>query len=174
MSSHNAQSPQIIQIVGYKNTGKTTMVCRLTERFAEAGYKVGTIKHDAHHFQIDTPDTDTWKHQAAGAHITAISSSERSAVLYQQSQSLDELIVAMNASVDIILIEGFKDAIYPKVIMIRSASDFELIAKLYNPLAVALWPEMHAQAENEQIRVPIVNYNDIEQLFTLIDTRLQL
>ncbi|MDF2834525.1 MAG: molybdopterin-guanine dinucleotide biosynthesis protein B-like protein, partial [Paenibacillus sp.] len=59
--------PAVIQVVGYKNTGKTTIVCQLTSLLKEAGYKVGTIKHDAHEFRMDHPGTDTWKHQQSGA-----------------------------------------------------------------------------------------------------------
>lgn len=160
--------PLIVQIVGYKNTGKTTLVCRLTERYKQAGYKVGTIKRDAHDFQIDTPGTDTWKHQEAGADMTAITSSERTAVLMRHPVPLDQLIAQMS-EVDVILIEGFKDAAYPKIIMIRSAPDLELLQSLQNPLAAAVWPES-CLAESAGLTVTAIEVNHIEQLYQKVQS----
>lgn len=59
--------PNVLQIVGYKNTDKTTLIERLTERLTALGYRVGTIKHDAHRFEVDHAGTDSWRHRQAGA-----------------------------------------------------------------------------------------------------------
>ncbi|MDQ6423378.1 molybdopterin-guanine dinucleotide biosynthesis protein B [Paenibacillus sp. LHD-117] len=132
--------PAVIQVVGYKNTGKTTLVCRLTELLKLASYKVGTIKRDAHDFRMDTPGTDTWKHQAAGADITAISSDSRSAILMNESATLGQLLSNMN-SVDIVLVEGFKHESHPKLVLVRNEEDAELLGSLSHVAAVVLWPE---------------------------------
>lgn len=161
-----SRTPLIFQIVGYKNTGKTTLVCRLTERFKQAGYKVGTIKHDAHDFQMDTPGTDTWKHQAAGADITAITSSVKTAIIKQLPEPLDRLIEQMTEA-DVILIEGFKAASYPKIIAIRSAADYELLEQLSCPLAAAVWPEAGSPASANPI-VPAIDINQIDQLYHML------
>lgn len=176
MAQQTKQHPPIIlQIVGYKNTGKTTWVCRLTEIFKRAGYRVGTIKHDGHDFQMDQPGTDTWRHQAAGADITAISSSQRTAILKQQSQSLEELITAMADAVDVIFIEGYKNASYPKVILIRDSSHFTLALELSQPIALALWPD--AEQEGIQLSrkqkdpfasIPQITINDYEKIIPLL------
>jgi len=157
----------IVQIVGYKNTGKTTMVCRLTEQFKQAGYKVGTIKHDAHSFDMDRPGTDTWLHQAAGADMTAISSSAQSAILYRESLSLEEMIIAMD-SADIILIEGYKNAAYPKLLLLRTAEDLELLQMLNGIAAIAVWPEaMPLIAPLLPLEWPVADINDGDKLFEL-------
>ncbi|WP_138752846.1 molybdopterin-guanine dinucleotide biosynthesis protein B [Paenibacillus sinopodophylli] len=162
--------PLIIQIVGYKNTGKTTMVCRLTEHFKYSGYKVGTIKRDAHDFQMDTPGTDTWKHQAAGADITAITSTKRTAILKPHTESLDQLLAQMS-EVDIVLVEGFKDASYPKIIMVRTASDIDLLHQLDNPLAAAFWPEA-STFFSDIPSFPAFEINQTEQLYKKIQSLL--
>lgn len=156
----------IIQIVGYKNTGKTTLVCRLTERFKHAGYKVGTIKRDAHEFQIDKPGTDTWKHQAAGADITAITSPRRTAIMKAFPESLEQLIEQMPEA-EVILVEGFKDAAYPKIITIRSAADCGLLQQLKNPLAAAVWTEAASAASVSPV-VPIFNIDQVDELFQTV------
>jgi molybdopterin-guanine dinucleotide biosynthesis protein B len=167
MQSSSARQQLIIQVIGYKNTGKTTLVCRLTERFKQSGYKVGTIKRDAHDFQIDKPGTDTWKHQAAGADITAITSSTRTAIMKAYSESLEQLISQMPEA-DIVLIEGFKDAAYPKVIMIRSEADHELFKIAKNKVVAALWPEARLP-ELTGSSIQAIAVDQIEELFqTLI------
>ncbi|OMF38882.1 molybdopterin-guanine dinucleotide biosynthesis protein B [Paenibacillus sp. FSL H8-0548] len=161
-----ANSQLIIQVIGYKNTGKTTLVCRLTERFKREGYKVGTIKRDAHDFQIDKPGTDTWKHQAAGADLTAITSASRTAIMKAYPESLEQLIAQMTEA-DVILIEGFKNAPYPKIIMLRSEADFVLLAPASNPIAAAIWPELCA-AHIKDCSTPMIAIDDTDQLFQMI------
>jgi len=58
---------KIISVVGYKKTGKTTLVGHLVKALKRHG-PVGTIKHLNEH-NINTPDTDTWKHAEAGADV---------------------------------------------------------------------------------------------------------
>ena len=49
----------IFAISGYKNSGKTTMIENLIPILTGYGYKVATIKHDAHDFEPDVPGTDS-------------------------------------------------------------------------------------------------------------------
>lgn len=135
-----AHEPVVIQIVGYKNTGKTTLVCRLIELLKREGYKVGTVKSDGHDFQMDTPGTDTWRHQTAGADVTAITSPRRSAILHNEAASLDQLLSHMH-HVDFVLVEGFKHERYPKLVLVRTDTDAELLNSLRHVIAVVAWPE---------------------------------
>lgn len=168
-------SPLIIQFAGYKNTGKTTWVCRMTEKFKQAGCRVGTIKHDAHDFQMDMPGTDTWKHQASGADITAISSSQRSAIIKRTTENVDTLIAAIRDEVDVILIEGFKSADYPKVILAREASHLSLLEQLSQPVALVCWPEAQSSdsLNNERLSVPQFALDDYDAVFQLLKANLR-
>jgi molybdopterin-guanine dinucleotide biosynthesis protein B len=128
--------PKVLQIVGYKNTGKTTLVCRLISKFTQLGLQVGTIKHDgAHDFTIDYPGTDTWKHRQAGAQTMAITSRQRTAWIRQQPTPLKQLIAIM-PDMDVILVEGFKAEPYPKVVVLKSEAELELIHQVSNIVAV--------------------------------------
>lgn len=168
-------TPLIIQFAGYKNTGKTTWVCRMTERFKQAGRRVGTIKHDAHDFQMDTPGTDTWKHQASGADVTAITSSKRSAIIKHTAETLEALIESMKNEVDVILVEGFKSADYPKVILAREAFHLELLEQLSQPIALVCWPEARNGARSfpQRPAVPEFGLDDYEAVFQLLEARLR-
>lgn len=168
------KSPLIIQFTGYKNTGKTTWVCRMTERFKQAGCRVGTIKHDAHDFQMDMPGTDTWKHQTSGADVTAISSSTRSAIIKQKAEPLEDLIEAIIDEVDIILVEGFKSANYPKVILASETAHLGLLEQLTHPIALVYWPEastleVETTAAAIHPAVPTFALDDYDGVFQLLE-----
>lgn len=118
--------PPIIQVVGYKNSGKTTFLCRLIEELRVLGYKVGSVKHDAHDFDMDHEGRDSWKLYEAGAEAVAITSSKKSAVIRRTPLSLQELAAAM-PEVDLVVAEGFKTEPYPKVVLLRGQEDEELL-----------------------------------------------
>ncbi|WP_240548351.1 molybdopterin-guanine dinucleotide biosynthesis protein B [Paenibacillus lignilyticus] len=160
-------TPFVLQIVGYKNSGKTTMVTLLTKLLKQAGYTVGTAKHDAHDFTMDTPGTDTWRHQEAGADITAISSSARTAIISARAEPLSALLTHMQ-HVDIVLVEGFKQEHYPKLILLRSPEDESLLT-LTNPIMTAVWPQANPRLLPH---VPHFDINDIPAIYNHLLTHL--
>lgn len=149
--------PFIFQIIGYKNTGKTTLVCRLTSLLKEAGYKVGTIKHDAHRFQMDHPGTDTWKHQQSGADMTAITSPAGTALVSRHPSGLEQLIELM-IHADYVLVEGYKRENYPKILLVKNEEDLGLAQSVSRLAAIALWPEA---AVNDSIRRTLASIDGI-------------
>ncbi|HUC90792.1 MAG TPA: molybdopterin-guanine dinucleotide biosynthesis protein B [Paenibacillus sp.] len=160
-------SPLIVQIVGYKNTGKTTLVCRLVERFKADGRVVATLKHDAHAFDMDRPDTDTWRHRRAGADMTAIASPDRTAILYEQTTGPDELVAAVTArGAEIVIVEGFKAAGYPKLVLIKRTEDAELLHRLSSPAAAIVWPD--ALLPDPPAGLPVLRIDDIDAIYTLV------
>jgi molybdopterin-guanine dinucleotide biosynthesis protein B len=128
----------VLQIVGYKNSGKTTLICQLIKQLSEKGLRVGTIKHDSHELRLDAQGTDTWKHSEAGAHTVAITSKKKTAIFKQQATPLSYLLTAMPEP-DFILVEGFKHEHYPKILMIKKEDDLPLIDQLSNIIAIVSW-----------------------------------
>ena len=116
----------ILQLVGYKNSGKTTLLIALLRRFRAEGFTVAAVKHDAHDFDYDRPGTDTWRMAEAGADFVAITSPHRTAWTTARPASLDELI-GHAAHADLVLVEGFKDAPYPKLVLLRGKEDWPLL-----------------------------------------------
>lgn len=133
-----AGSPAVCQIVGYKNTGKTTLICELIPLLRSRGCTVAVIKHDGHEFDMDHEGTDTWKQRQAGASAVAITSGMRVAKIEERASSLDELIAAF-ADYDYVLVEGFKQEQYPKIGLIRREADVSLLTEVSNLSAIAVW-----------------------------------
>lgn len=99
----------ILSIVGKTGCGKTTYLEKLITEMKRRGYKVATIKHDVHGFDIDRPGKDTWRHAQAGADIVCISSPQKMAMIKKVDQELLLTEVAEYVDgVDIIFTEGYK------------------------------------------------------------------
>ncbi|MDN4070375.1 molybdopterin-guanine dinucleotide biosynthesis protein B [Paenibacillus vini] len=126
---------QVIQICGYKNSGKTTLIAGLVTFFKGMGLQTAVIKHDVHGFEGDVEATDTYKLRKAGATATAITSPWRTAVVEERETPLAELVEQFH-SYDLILVEGFKQADYPKVVMLHQPEDVELITQLSGIVAL--------------------------------------
>ncbi|WP_019910778.1 molybdopterin-guanine dinucleotide biosynthesis protein B [Paenibacillus sp. HW567] len=131
-------SPAVCQIVGYKNSGKTTLICGLIPLLRRKGCTVAVIKHDGHDFDMDHEGTDTWKQRQAGASAVAITSGKRTATIEERASSLAELIAAF-ADYDYVLVEGFKQEPYPKIGLIRREADVSLLNEVSNLSAIAFW-----------------------------------
>lgn len=117
--------PAVIGVAGWKNSGKTTLVVRLVEELTARGFRVATVKHAHHHFQIDDKDTDTARHRGAGARQVAIVSNRRWALMSELKDepepALDEVIAKL-APCDVVIVEGYKRAAIPKIEVRRRAA----------------------------------------------------
>ena len=71
-----------IHIVGFKKTGKTSLVEYITKALIEKGYKVGAFKHSIHVHPLDKPNTDTDRARQAGANPTVFYTPEGISAVY--------------------------------------------------------------------------------------------
>lgn len=110
----------VIAICGIKNSGKTTLIEKLVNSFAEDGKKVAVIKHDGHDFDCDIPGTDSYRMTAAGAYGTAVYSANRIFVHRIGTGEKERELLELFPEADIIFLEGLKDSSYPKIEVIRS------------------------------------------------------
>ena len=99
-----------IAVIGWKNSGKTTLVSRLVAHLRKKKFKVGVVKHAHHSFDIDHPNTDSYKIREAGSYKTTIVSEKRLAHIEEKiSPEIDiEELIKLNNGCDILIFEGFK------------------------------------------------------------------
>jgi molybdopterin-guanine dinucleotide biosynthesis protein B len=116
----NQTEPPIISFVGASGSGKTTLLEKLIPELTRQGFKVGTIKHDVHGFEIDKPGKDSWRHKQAGAAVSMISSPFQIGMVMDvdHDHHPDEL-TSLLSGVDIILTEGYKQKGRAKVEVFR-------------------------------------------------------
>ena len=111
-------------IVGPSDAGKTTLLESLVAELADAG-RVGTIKSIHHDIEIDTPGKDTHRHRTAGADTVVGLTPSLSFEITPGGKNADGEIPLLEATVEklrsagyeYILIEGFHDAPYPKLVV---------------------------------------------------------
>lgn len=151
-----AREAVVLQIVGYSDSGKTTLMAKLIPLIEEAGIRVGVIKHDGgHDFEWDQPGKDTWTYREAGASLVAITSRTKTAMLEQRPLPLSELIERMAAAgAELVLVEGFKRENYPKMVVLRRPEDQQLLSLVSDVVAVISW-DAFAHPE-----VPVFSVND--------------
>ena len=114
---------QVLGIVGHSDSGKTTLVERLTERLSEHG-RVATIKHCTHPPDVDTEGKDTARHRAAGASETVALTDDGAWFATGEQRTLTETLDALAPEYDYALVEGYSDATVPKVVLgDREAAD---------------------------------------------------
>ncbi|MDI4647166.1 molybdopterin-guanine dinucleotide biosynthesis protein B [Cohnella hashimotonis] len=161
--------PTVIQIVGYADSGKTTLLCALVRHLTSLGMTVATLKHHGHPpdateregtATLDLPDKDTALHLAAGAVGTGASSAAVSAVWTPGEASLEELAKRLPPA-DLILAEGFKRSPYAKWVLLRETRDVVLLDALINVIGVsASFPFSHPI-------LPVVDRNEIGRIAAL-------
>ncbi|HMK35083.1 MAG TPA: molybdopterin-guanine dinucleotide biosynthesis protein B [Desulfomonilaceae bacterium] len=121
----------IISIVGKSDSGKTTLVEKVVRELKSRGYRIATIKHDAHTFEIDHEGKDSWRHKQAGATISIISSPTKLAVVQdtEHDYTLAEIRDMFIRRVDLIVSEGYKREQHPKIEVFRSEAHKELLCR---------------------------------------------
>lgn len=152
-------NPGVLAIVGVSGSGKTTLIERLIPVFRGWGFRVGTLKHDAHNFEIDFPGKDTWRHREAGAEVVAICNAGKVAAIRTVTDCPDPLDVVrdyMN-DLDLVLVEGFKEYMgFPKIELIRKA------VSNAPRCALASLSGMVSDIDMELCRVPRFEMDDIK------------
>src|SRR5512145_251175 len=121
----------IVSIVGKSNSGKTTLLEKLIADLVGRGYRVATIKHNKHGFNIDHEGKDSFRHKKAGAYTTVVTSPHQLALVtdVDHDHSFDEIRDKFIRDADIILTEGFKVNDYPKIEAYRAELKRDLISK---------------------------------------------
>ncbi|WP_107838701.1 molybdopterin-guanine dinucleotide biosynthesis protein B [Metasolibacillus meyeri] len=136
------QNRKILQIVGYQNSGKTTLLERLIACATKQGVRVATIKHHGHGGVPQNDQTkDSARHAEAGARITAVEGAGMLRLSIQQERwKLDDIVALYNIfPIDWLLIEGYKNEHYPKVVLLRTETDEILLQQLSNIVCVIYW-----------------------------------
>lgn len=155
----------IVSIVGSSGSGKTTLLVKVISELVARGYRVATLKHDAHRFEIDKEGKDSWRHKQAGSCTVAISSKEKFAVIKDVSSEWppERIIWSYLSDADIVITEGYKTSWFPKI---------EVVRKEHNPKPVcAKDPSLIGYVSDVSLKTkkPIYKLNDFKGIATFIE-----
>jgi molybdopterin-guanine dinucleotide biosynthesis protein B len=154
---------RVVGIVGYKKSGKTTLLVKIARELTMRGYTVASLKHVSDH--LDLPATDTSLHRQFTIQTAAIGPKE-SAIFFQESKNIEQMLSYLQA--DFVLVEGFKtEKTYPKIICLRQDDDPETLMDGLQICAVSDNPDKFSE-----INVPILNpESDISKITDLIEQK---
>lgn len=155
----------VVSIVGKSDSGKTTLMERLIRALSDCGYRVGSVKHHVHDFDIDVPGKDSWRHAKAGAAVTLVSSPSKLGMtrVMDHEATLDELL-ELARDVDILLTEGYRRAGNVRIEVSRRARSTELVCEAAELFALV--------TDNSEIAVgdvPVFGLDDAAGLADLVE-----
>lgn len=159
---------RVFGITGWKNTGKTTLTERLVAELTGRGWRVSTVKHAHHSFNVDHAGTDSHRHREAGATEVAIVSGNRWALMHElrdEDEPTLEAILPRLSPCDLVLIEGYKKAGHAKIETRRSAAGTRSPLTSEHPNIVAIAADHRIDGEV----LPVFDLDDIAAIANFIE-----
>ncbi|MEH7122152.1 molybdopterin-guanine dinucleotide biosynthesis protein B [Bacillus sp. JJ1532] len=156
-------SPYVFQVVGYQNSGKTTLVNKIITHLTKHELTAATVKHHGHGGKPELLETkDSSQHISSGALAAIVEGDGR--ILLQAEKikwTIDEqLVILKQFNPDFIIIEGHKHASYPKIVILRSLDSYKLLTTLTNIKAALYWDEENATIRDAYPNIPFFSIHD--------------
>jgi len=170
--------PPAVAFVARFGTGKTTLVTSLIAELKSRGYAVGAVKHGPPNFEIDRPGKDSYRFAEAGADSTLVCSDNKLALVkqYRQAPPFEEVLADYFPDVDIILVEGYKQADLPRIEVYRGGDESQLLSRgeTYHPnlLAVATDREIQVDVPQLDLNCPESIVDFLVQAFAISEIRV--
>ncbi|MFS0690127.1 molybdopterin-guanine dinucleotide biosynthesis protein B [Sporosarcina sp. 179-K 8C2 HS] len=150
-----------LHVVGYKNSGKTTLIARWVRLLKKNDLSVAVLKHHGHGGKPDlgAASTDTSQFLANGADATLVAGGGAVQFVWNEEPEFTRIkeMVSMG-NPDVLLIEGYKGEIGDKVVLLKNVEEWETLSQLEGKLLVIGCPEIetdcphfHSRDHAEQI-----------------------
>lgn len=155
----------ILGICGYSGSGKTTLIKIIVKILSMKGYKIGTIKHTHHNFEIDKPGKDSYEHFHSGAMASMIISETKMGFI-KRNEEMNPVLLAEKYFNDcqLVIIEGFKDyEDIPKIEVHRKETGKNpLYLELTNCIAIVTNERLNTE-------IPQFDINDVDAIAKFIE-----
>ncbi len=108
-----------VAFTGPSNSGKTTLIVKLSTHLQSLGFKVCIIKHDPHDKAIfDKEGKDSYKFSATGANVAVVSPT-RTTIFKKETSPIAD-IAEIFGEFDYLLVEGLKTIPLPRIAIFRN------------------------------------------------------
>ncbi|MBZ4419142.1 formate dehydrogenase accessory sulfurtransferase FdhD [Myxococcus sp. RHSTA-1-4] len=106
-----------VSIVGWSGSGKTTLLTKLVPELASRGLRVAVVKHSSDAHPLHRPGSDTARFQEAGAVLTGFATPAGVQLTTGEApaDALPPMLARLAGTVDLVLVEGWKDGPLPKL-----------------------------------------------------------
>ncbi len=124
---------KVIAIVGYHNSGKTTLIERVVDELTAMGLKVGYVKHDPKgHGETDREGSDTFRLRKK-THKRALLSSGEATLWEREWRGLREFLRERFSDCDVIILEGFKGERWVPKVAVGKVEAEQVLMKVESP-----------------------------------------
>ncbi|GAK13012.1 molybdopterin-guanine dinucleotide biosynthesis protein MobB [Geomicrobium sp. JCM 19039] len=159
------QPCRIIQVVGYKNAGKTTLIEQITRELSSKNVTVGVVKHHGHGGEL-VKSADSARFFRAGASVSLVEGEGHVQIdVHSSTSSLDALIQLQQQlqSTSCVLVEGWKrEDRYASIVIIRDEADFHLLKRNHIMIVIT-----HVPIDRE-LDVPVFDYENVHTYVSYI------
>ncbi len=158
----------VVSFIGKKKSGKTTVLLGVIKELRDRGHRVAVLKHDTHGFDIDIPDTDSYRFKELGTEVVGVSSPWTYVweVRAAQEPTLADLISQIREPVDIVITEGFKQQDAPKIEVSRSGRSNTLVSTPDELIGIT------SDQRFPDYPVPQLDLDDFKGLADLVEARI--
>ncbi len=159
----------VLAIVGFSNSGKTTLMEKLIAALTSEGLHVCSIKHSHHQPEMDTSGKDSFRHKQAGAAGSLLVGPEQLMLVQdvQPHATPQTLAGTFFPDADLVLAEGYASMPCAKIEVVRGARSSDLRCPIDELLAVA------TDIQGLDVVVPILDLNDTQEIAQFILEWLQ-
>jgi len=163
--TNSSSSTPILSLVGYSNSGKTTLMEKLVAGLVAKGLRIATIKHSHHQLEMDTPGKDSWRHKQAGASTSLLVGPEKMLMVSDVDETLNpELLTArLFSDYDLVLVEGYASVVGPKIEVVREARSTDLRCANDEGLIAVV-----TDIPDLKVSVPLLELNDEQAIMVFI------
>jgi molybdopterin-guanine dinucleotide biosynthesis protein B len=136
--------PFIVSFVGYKKSGKTTLVERIIPILKSKGYKIGVLKYTGEGLPEETEGKDTAKFRAAGAETVGLCGDDHFTLFKaggHPALPLDRLAAFFFPEADLVVTEGFKKQPFPKIALLSEGQEEKLLAEVKGVVLATVGPK---------------------------------
>lgn len=126
-------SVKTLHVVGFKNSGKTTLLTRWVRLLKAEGHTVAVLKHHGHGGPPELPEngTDTMQFFDSGADVSVVAGGGVVQLHMNEEPTFPRMkeIASLN-NPSILLVEGYKDEQGAKVVLLRDEIDWDALQHL--------------------------------------------
>ncbi|RLA78434.1 MAG: molybdopterin-guanine dinucleotide biosynthesis protein B [Epsilonproteobacteria bacterium] len=119
---NNNKKRLAVAFTGPSNSGKTTLIIKVSNILQDSGYKVAIVKHDPKDkATFDKEGKDSFKFSQTGADVAVISPN-KTTIFKKQTSDIENLIDIFD-NFDFLLVEGLKTLPLPRICVMRDKID---------------------------------------------------
>jgi molybdopterin-guanine dinucleotide biosynthesis protein B len=143
------------------------LIEKLVPELTRRGYRIATVKHDVHGFEVDREGKDSWRHKQAGAYTVVIASPHKVALIrdVERDLTLNEIRDKFIQDVDLLLSEGYKKDVQPKIEIFRKEKHKKLLCTKKDHLVAIV------SNKSFNVGVPCFDLDDMKGLAEFIENK---